>query len=61
MQKNFCVLLPLADWVMGTLVTEASLAKRKAEREAALAAGQSLAEPKRRPLRLFKKRAKAEV
>lgn len=61
MQKNFCVLLPLADWVMGTLVTEASLAKRKAEREAALAAGQSLAEPKRRSLRLFKKRAKVEV
>ena len=38
-QKNFCVLFPLADLVFGTLITEESLAKQKAAREAALAAG----------------------
>lgn len=39
-QKNFCVLFPLADWIMGTAETEASLAQRKAEREQAIARGE---------------------
>jgi hypothetical protein len=38
--KNFCVLFPLADWCLGSLETEQSLARRKAEREAAIANGQ---------------------
>jgi hypothetical protein len=38
--KNFCVLLPLADLCLGTLITEQSLARRKAEREHAIANGQ---------------------
>lgn len=37
MQKNFCVLFPLADWLFGTLVTDKSLARQKAAREASLA------------------------
>lgn len=39
MLKNFCVLVPLADYMLGTMVTDASLARQKAEREAALANG----------------------
>lgn len=39
-QKNFCVLLPLADWCLGTMITEESLARRKAEREKAIASGE---------------------
>lgn len=46
--KNFCVLFPLADWAMGTLETEASMAKRKAAREAALAAGLPLPDRKQK-------------
>lgn len=38
-QKNFCVLFPLADWVLGSMVTEASLERRREEREAAIAMG----------------------
>lgn len=38
-QKNFCVLLPLADMMFGTMVTEAGLASAKAEREAAIENG----------------------
>lgn len=45
-QKNFCVLFPLADWIMGTAETEESLARRKAEREKAIASGQAHAERK---------------
>jgi len=37
--KNFCVLFPLADACMGTMVTNARLEKRRTEREAAIAAG----------------------
>lgn len=47
-QKNFCVLFPLADYVMGTIVTEASLARAKAEREAAIASGSVRTERKPR-------------
>jgi hypothetical protein len=50
-QKNFCVLFPLADWVMGTLETKESLARRKAEREAALARGERPANPAARKRR----------
>ncbi len=32
-QTNFCVLIPLADWCMGTLATEKSLERRRLERE----------------------------
>lgn len=39
-QKNFCVLFPLADLCLGTLITHESLARRKAEREAAIANGE---------------------
>lgn len=39
MLKNFCVLVPLADYMLGTMITEASLARQKADREAALASG----------------------
>jgi hypothetical protein len=46
MQKNFCVLFPLADLVLGTLLTDASLARRRAEREAAIANGTLHAEKK---------------
>lgn len=45
-QKNFCVLFPLADWIMGTAETKESLARRKAEREAAIARGEVHAERK---------------
>lgn len=38
-QKNFCVLFPLADLCLGTLITEESLARKKAEREEAIASG----------------------
>lgn len=50
-QKNFCVLFPLADWMLGTLVTEESLARRRTEREAAIASGQTARErrPRRKP------------
>ena len=48
MQKNFCVLLPLADWCFGTMITEKSLARDKAAREAALASGTPLVPKKRR-------------
>ena len=49
-QKNFCVLLPLADLMCGTLVTEKSLAQAKAAREAAIDGGAIQAErkPKRK-------------
>jgi hypothetical protein len=43
-QKNFCVLFPLADYLLGTLITEESLARRRAERETAIAAGRPTAE-----------------
>ena len=46
-QKNFCVLFPLADVVFGTLITDASVARKKAEREAAIANGQIVAERNR--------------
>jgi hypothetical protein len=49
MQKNFCVLFPLADVVLGTLVTEESLARRRAEREAAIAAASSSQEKRAEP------------
>jgi len=42
MQKNFCVLFPLADWCLGTIITEESLARRRAEREQAIATGAAL-------------------
>jgi sterol desaturase/sphingolipid hydroxylase (fatty acid hydroxylase superfamily) len=51
-QKNFCVLFPLADWVLGTMVTDASLARQKAEREAALAQGISIQDLKQRRKRV---------
>ncbi len=35
-QKNFCVLFPLADVCFGTMITEESLARKKAERERAI-------------------------
>lgn len=57
--KNFCVLFPLADWVMGSLETEASLAKRKAAREAAIAAGLPL--PDRKPKTHRTRAKKADV
>ncbi len=44
--KNFCVLLPLADACLGTMVTESSLARRKADREAAIASGNIVLEGK---------------
>jgi hypothetical protein len=55
-QKNFCVLFPLADWMLGTLITEERLARRRAEREAAIASGQPVADlkSKRRPERAGK-------
>ncbi len=49
-QKNFCVLVPLADAVFGTLITDASIARKKAEREAAIANGQ-IVEERNRPRR----------
>ena len=52
MQKNFCVLNPFADWCMGTMATEASLARQKAAREAALASGAPLPERKERKRRV---------
>jgi sterol desaturase/sphingolipid hydroxylase (fatty acid hydroxylase superfamily) len=39
-QKNFCVLLPLADVCLGTFATEQSMARKRAEREKAIAGGQ---------------------
>lgn len=39
MQKNFCVLLPLADVVLGTLITDKTVAEMKARREAMIADG----------------------
>lgn len=49
-QKNFCVLFPLADWLLGTLITEETLQRRRAEREAAIAAGRLPTPPRtRRP------------
>jgi len=39
-QKNFCVLFPLADLALGTLITDKSIARKKAEREAAIESGQ---------------------
>jgi hypothetical protein len=45
--KNFCVLLPLADACLGTMVTEKTLAQRKAAREAAIAAGNIVLEGKK--------------
>ena len=47
--KNFCVLLPLADAVCGTLVTDKSLAARRAAREAAISAGKIALEGKHKP------------
>lgn len=47
-QKNYCVLFPLADWVMGTAETWESLARRKAEREKAIARGEIHAVRKKR-------------
>ena len=44
--KNFCVLLPLADACMGTMVTDRSLERRRTEREAAIAAGNKILEGK---------------
>ncbi len=41
-QKNFCVLFPLADLVMGTLITEEMLVKQRIDREAAIERGESL-------------------
>lgn|GEM_PF-451874 len=49
-QKNFCVLFPLADVVFGTMITDASVARKKAEREQAIANGQII-EARNRPLR----------
>ncbi|HLK56506.1 MAG TPA: sterol desaturase family protein [Chthonomonadaceae bacterium] len=49
-QKNFCVLFPLADLVLGTLITERILAHRKAEREQAIANG-VIAQERRKPRR----------
>jgi hypothetical protein len=49
-QKNFCVLFPLADVVFGTLITDASVARKKAEREQAIASGK-IAEERNRPRR----------
>jgi hypothetical protein len=54
-QKNFCVLFPLADLCLGTLITEASLARQKAEREQAIASGTTL--PSRKHSRKLKRRA----
>lgn len=51
MQKNFCVLFPLADWCFGTLITEESLARRRAEREQAIAEGRTAPEKKGRRFR----------
>ncbi len=47
-QKNFCVLFPLADWCLGTLITEESLARIKAEREQAIENGEALPPQKKR-------------
>ena len=49
-QKNFCVLFPLADVVFGTLITDASIARKKAEREQAIADGKII-EERNRPRR----------
>ena len=49
-QKNFCVLFPLADMVLGTLITEQSIARRKAEREQAIAKG-IIPQERRKPRR----------
>ena len=46
-QKNFCVLFPLADWMMGTSETWEGIARKKAEKEAAIERGETPAE--RRP------------
>ena len=43
-QTNFCVLIPLADWCMGTLATEASLERRRLEREKVIASGEKLSD-----------------
>jgi hypothetical protein len=51
MQKNFCVLFPLADWMLGTLITEESLAQRRAQREQAIAGGSALTPRKVKRLR----------
>ncbi|HZO90075.1 MAG TPA: sterol desaturase family protein [Chthonomonadaceae bacterium] len=51
MQRNFCVLFPLADWVFGTLVTEKSLAHRRALREQAIANGMPINETEPRSRR----------
>ena len=48
MQKNFCVLFPLADWVMGTMVTEKSLVEQRAARESAIDRGEYGQERKKR-------------
>jgi len=47
-QKNFCVLFPLADLCLGTLITEQSLARQKAAREQAIADG-NIAQVRRKP------------
>ncbi len=47
--KNFCVLFPLADWMTGTMVTDASLERRKQAREAAIKAGNIALEGKHKP------------
>ncbi len=49
--KNFCVLFPLADLCFGTLATEQSIARQKAERERAIANGGATALRKDRALR----------
>jgi hypothetical protein len=46
--KNFCVLFPLADLCFGTLATEQSMARQKAERERAIAEGGAAALRKNR-------------
>lgn len=58
-QKNFCVLFPLADLVFGTLETKESMARKKAEREAAIASGMKA--PPRKKLRRDQKPGIAQI
>jgi hypothetical protein len=53
------VLFPLADWCLGTLITEESLAQRRAEREQAIKSGDYT--PEKRRARRHSERDKMRV
>ncbi len=60
-QKNFCVLFPLADLCLGTLITDESLARQKAERERAIANGETIATKKDRRARKAERARNAQL